>query len=155
MSETDNVTENEDVNIAVCEEDIINHHDLQMTSSPAMETDATSRINVEPSTSTIIAHPSDEIPPDTEMEQSATVRCNEMEQPTTVRGTEVEQRDREVKPEAEQPRPEKDVIIDQPITDQNAELELSASLEETEMNIEKRDIKSVTSGETEPTVDAE
>ena len=137
--------ENEDVNIAVCEEDIINHDDLQMTSSsPAMETDATSRINVEPSTSTIIAHPSDEIPPDTEMEQPPTDRC-----------TEVEQRDREVKPEAEQPRPEKDVIIDQPITDQNAELELSASRKETEMNIEKRDIKSVTSGETEPTVDAE
>ena len=144
MSETDNVKENEDVNIAVCEEDI-NHDDLQMTSSsPAMETDATSRINVEPSMSTIIAHPSDEIPPDTEMEQPPTVRC-----------TEVEQRDREVKPEAEQPRPEKDVIIDQPITDQNAELELSASRKETEMNIEKRDIKSVTSGETEPTVDAE
>ena len=139
------MTENEDVNIAVCEEDIINHDDLQVTSSsPAMETDATSRINVEPGTSTIIAHPSDEIPPDTEMEQPTTVRC-----------TEVEQRVAEVKPEAEQPRSEKDVIIDQPISEQNAELELSASRKETEMNVEKRDIKSVTSGETEPTVDAE
>ena len=144
------MTENEDVNIAVSEEDIINHDDLQMTSSPPMETDATSRINVEPSTSTIIAHPSDEIPPDTEMEQPTTVRCNEMEQPTTGRCTDVEQRDPKVKPEAEQPRSEKDVIIDLPISDQNAESE-----KETEMNVEKRDIKSITSGETEPTVDAE
>ena len=144
------MTENEDVNIAVSEEDIINHDDLQMTSSPPMETDATSRINVEPSTSTIIANPSDEIPPDTEMEQPTTVRCNEMEQPTTGGCTDVEQRDPKVKPEAEQPRSEKDVIIDLPISDQNAELE-----KETEMNVEKRDIKSITSGETEPTVDAE
>ena len=144
------MTENEDVNIAVSEEDIINHDDLQMTSSLPMETDATSRINVESSTSTIIAHPSDEIPPDTEMEQHTTVRCNEMEQPTTGRYTDVEQRDPKVKPEAEQPRSEKDVIIDLPISDQNAESE-----KETEMNVEKRDIKSITSGETEPTVDAE
>ena len=72
-----------------------------------METDATSRVNVEPSTSTIIAHPSDEIPPDTEMEQPTTVRCNEMEQPTTGRCTDVDQRDPKVKPEAEQPRSEK------------------------------------------------
>ena len=136
------VTENEDLNIAVSEEDIIKH-DLQMTSSPAMETD-TSRINVEPSTSTIIAHPSDEIPPDTGMEQPMTVTCTEVEQPSSER-----------KPGTEQPSSRKDVIIDQPISDKNADLEQPASSKETEVNIEKSDMKTVTTSEAESTVDAE
>ena len=145
MSETDNVTENEDVNIAVREEDIINH-DLQMTSSPAMET-VPSGINVEPNTSTIIAHPSDEIHPDTEMEQSTSDIRAEVEQPTAER-----------EPEAEQPgSEEKEVIIDQPISDKNAESEQSTSSKEIEMKIDKSDTKSVTvtAGETEATLDAE